>query len=338
MFYLSIGAVILLSVMFWRPLFTAIGKQLVQRSLDRVVSGVRFVSHQAQLNNEQLYWYLERQSDGPADGPPLVVLPGATVSMVVMGAQLRKLCTALPRRRIIIIELPYHGQNVATNMDFTGQASSLASMADFFEALTEAAGLSEPFDLLGYSLGGGIAAHFAAASPKRLRRLLLLAPYFHETLTNDFSAKLSASDWRNIHGWESYSEMKYFFHRWLGLSHKDFPPQIVLRGIYALRKALYPEGYWTAFFNKVNERSSEHKTFLTKHSAALAQMELPTLLITATEDAVCDAQKLRSLESILGAEHCRVHEESCGHFFGPKGKTLLNVSVPEMLSFLIEKK
>ena len=163
---------------------------------------------------------------------------------------------------------------------------------------------------------------------------MLLAPYFYETTSDAFNAQFDGQQWRSIHAWESFDEMCSFFHQWLGLKPIDSPPQLVMRGIHALRGAVYPAGYWSAFFEAASKANVESKTFLKTHSADLAQFQRPTLVITAALDTVCDPQKLLSLEELFKPQICTLRSVECGHFFGPKGATICELAHPHLQSFL----
>ena len=52
-------------------------------------------------------------------------------------------------------------------------------------------GVEENIDLIGYSLGGGVAAHYAGITPTESTAWFSLAPYFQELAADDF---LSAID------------------------------------------------------------------------------------------------------------------------------------------------
>jgi pimeloyl-[acyl-carrier protein] methyl ester esterase len=98
-------------------------------------------------------------------GPPLVLLHGWSMSHAVF-AELAAFLQA--DFRLLIPDLPGHGQSDALapgNMD-----TMLARLTQVFSAE-----LSEPFALLGWSLGGQVAQCWALADPPRLRRLILLA-------------------------------------------------------------------------------------------------------------------------------------------------------------------
>ena len=97
---------ILLLFLFSGPLLTRIGKIIVRRKIAQQISEAGLVEQSLYLPCGSKAWYLERPSYGQADGPPLIVLPGGTLSMVLMGVRLWKLLKSLPRRRILVVELP----------------------------------------------------------------------------------------------------------------------------------------------------------------------------------------------------------------------------------------
>ena len=282
-------------------------------------------------------WVAERVSDGPPDGPPLVVLPGATLNMIVMGVGLERLLTAMPKRRVVIIEHPHHGRNISLDLDFSNQVDSISSMAEYVESIRNALGIEIPFDLLGYSLGGGVSAQYAITYPKQVHRLLLLTPYFYETLSDAFTKQFDARKWRSIHGWESFDEMKQFFHNWLGLHPSDAPPHLVMRGLHALRSDEYPTGYWSAFFDAVSKTRKESDTFLSDRRSDIAQFGRPTLVITAEQDSICDAQKLTCLTEKFGSNVCTLISVESGHFFFFFFATICEISSARLLDFLSKK-
>jgi 2-succinyl-6-hydroxy-2,4-cyclohexadiene-1-carboxylate synthase len=112
------------------------------------------------LNDIQLH--VERQGDGP----PLLVLHGFTGSAAEWAGQLQALC---PLRTLVAVDLVGHGRSSAP-----AQASRYAMercVADLL-ALLDALAIAR-CDLLGYSMGGRVALHLAAAAPERVSRMLL---------------------------------------------------------------------------------------------------------------------------------------------------------------------
>ena len=199
-------------------------------------------------------------------------------------------------------------------------------MVDYVEDVRLAIGIEDNFDLMGYSLGGGIAAQYAAGHPGSVRRLLLLAPYFYETAGDGFRDHMDRRDWRNVQAWESYKEMRHFFFHWLGMDPNSALPGLVLRGIHGVRHQIYPSGYWSRFYDTLEDSSGPSRTVLADTSEAFAALQNPVLLVCAENDLVCDPVKLLQLRSLIGEDNCEILQVECGHAFGPGGKTLFEIS------------
>ena len=324
-----------ISLIFIKPLTAAVGKKLVMKAIQGSLNRTGFVRRSVTLSSGATAWYLERQPRAPSDATPILVLPGATVSMDLMGFRLSRLVRGLTDRHIVVVELPHHGRNVSVDLNFSSPTDTMAGMAEYLHEVRAATmTLATPIDLLGYSLGGGLAAHYAVKYPQHLRRLLLLVPYFYETATDRFVDILDSGNWKEVHGWETYGQMVNFFHQWLGLAPADSPPRVVMRGIHAMRQDQYPSGYWSACLSALQAASPNANTFLDDHKEALAAFGQPTLVVCGSEDAVCDPHKLVRLEALFGRATCTLRTVTCGHSFGPNGTTVFEAAHDELRSFL----
>ena len=103
------------------------------------------------------------------DGDPLVLLHGAGTS----GAIWRRATPLLARgdRRVVAPDLPGYGGSPAA-----GRGFALDAVADALAAGLDEEGVPAPYDLVGHSMGGGIAIVLAASRPELVRRLVLVAP------------------------------------------------------------------------------------------------------------------------------------------------------------------
>ena len=311
-----------------------VGKKLVLANMNKSLDTAGFIRRSVRLPNEHEAWYLERPCTGDADAPPLVILPGATVSMHLMSFRMVELAHELAQRRVLVIELPHHGLNVSTDFDFKSPADSLEGMADYLHDVRTALALETPFDLLGFSLGGGIATQYAVKYPESLGRLLLLVPYFYEIASEPFKKRMDAGEWQDLHGWETYEEMENFFYKWLGMPPTDAPPALVMRGIHALRGDMYPAGYWSACLDALQTASTSANTFLHDRQQDLAAFHGPTLVICGADDAVCDPQKLQHLGSVFDPDSCAICTVASGHSYGAGGITVFEAAHDEMCNFL----
>ena len=101
-------------------------------------------------------------------GEPLVLMHGIATDSRIWTGVLPELARA---RSVYTVDLPGFGRSEPVGEGF--ELSAVA--AAIRDGLTEH-GLTEPCDLVGHSLGGGVAIQFAAAYPEMLRRLTLVAP------------------------------------------------------------------------------------------------------------------------------------------------------------------
>ncbi|GAA0984623.1 alpha/beta hydrolase [Acrocarpospora macrocephala] len=105
---------------------------------------------------------------GPADGVPLLLLPGHTAAAPMWEANLAGLAKSRPVYAVDLIGMP--GLSVQTRRltSAEDQAAWLASLLD---------GLPEPsLDVLGLSIGGWSALNLAVHQPAGIRSLILLEP------------------------------------------------------------------------------------------------------------------------------------------------------------------
>lgn len=105
---------------------------------------------------------------GPKEGPLIVCVHGLTTPSFVW-RQLTKGLTALGFR-VLVYDL--FGRGFSDRPDGPQDKAFFNQQLD--DLLSELA-IDSPFHLIGYSMGGAIAAGFAAAYPTRVRRLVLLA-------------------------------------------------------------------------------------------------------------------------------------------------------------------
>ncbi|HET9818568.1 MAG TPA: alpha/beta fold hydrolase [Rhodanobacteraceae bacterium] len=126
---------------------------------------------------------------GDADAPPLLALHGwldNAASFTRLAPLLAGPC------RVIALDMPGHGHS--THLPERARRYHIVDQVDVVRDAADALGL-ERFDLLGHSLGAGIASLTAAATPARIRRLLLIEGL--GPLADDGSQTLSR--WRDAH-------------------------------------------------------------------------------------------------------------------------------------------
>lgn len=105
---------------------------------------------------------------GDAAAPPLLALHGWLDNA---GSFMRLAPLLAVRRRVIALDLPGHGHSV--HLPERTRRYHVVDQVDGVLDFADALGL-ERFDLLGHSLGAGIASLVAAAAPDRIGKLLLI--------------------------------------------------------------------------------------------------------------------------------------------------------------------
>src|SRR5499427_6539160 len=121
-------------------------------------SGAQGTGHYDEVNGLNLYF----ETHGA--GRPLVLLHGGLGSGEMFGPILPQLAE---RHQVVAVDLQGHGRTADID-----RAIDVRLMADDIAALIDYLGLDRP-DLVGYSLGGGVALHTAAKYPARAGRLVV---------------------------------------------------------------------------------------------------------------------------------------------------------------------
>jgi pimeloyl-ACP methyl ester carboxylesterase len=118
-------------------------------------------------------------------GEPLVLIHGVATTRHVWDTVVPLLA---PARRVVTLDVPGFGQSEPVDSGF-----ELGNVADRIADGLELFGVGVPFDLVGHSLGAGIALLLAARFPGSVRRLVLVAPAGFARVPRLASAALAAS-------------------------------------------------------------------------------------------------------------------------------------------------
>jgi pimeloyl-ACP methyl ester carboxylesterase len=116
--------------------------------------------HYAEVNGINLYY------ETHGSGRPLILLHGGLGSGEMFGPVLPLLAE---RHQVVAIDLQGHGRtaDIDRPIDVRLMAGDIAALIDHLRLATP--------DLVGYSLGGGVALHTAAKYPDKVRRLVLVS-------------------------------------------------------------------------------------------------------------------------------------------------------------------
>ncbi|MDG1354304.1 MAG: alpha/beta hydrolase [Sulfitobacter sp.] len=118
----------------------------------------------AELSQGVTHYHLS----GPTEGPLVMCVHGLTTPSFVWGALTKGLVAM--GFRVLVYDLYGRG--------FSDRPDSLHDKVFFNQQLDDLLvhlSIEEPFHLIGYSMGGAVAAGFTATHPTRVRRLVLLA-------------------------------------------------------------------------------------------------------------------------------------------------------------------
>ncbi|GAA2617242.1 alpha/beta hydrolase [Actinomadura fulvescens] len=196
-------------------------------------------------------------------------------------------------------------EHTVVGVDYPGSGTTprasapfeLDELADELVAAAVAEGL-EKFAIFGYSLGGAVAVRAATRHPERVTALVLTAPFAHP----DTRLRLAASIWSRLYASGDRTLLAEFL-----LLHAGGPdalasiPAAGLADIVTATAASLPPGTpeQTEILPRVDVR------------ADLARINVPTLVISTTEDALVPPSLHR--EVAAGIRGARLAELETGH-------------------------
>lgn len=153
------------------------GQDIATKNRDTVAnpSTVQVDSGYADINGLKMYYEVH------GEGKPLVLLHGSFMNIPMNWAHIIPLLAA--NRKVIIPEMQGHGRTRDISREL-----SYENMADDVSGLLEHLNLDSA-DILGYSMGGGIAFQTAVRHPNKVRRLVVLSgTYTHDGWWPDVEA------------------------------------------------------------------------------------------------------------------------------------------------------
>ncbi|MGK5113590.1 alpha/beta fold hydrolase [Geodermatophilus sp. CPCC 205506] len=119
----------------------------------------------APLNGLEMYYEIHGEAAGP-DAVPVLLLHGAYMSTGTFGPLLPALAET---RQVVVCDLQGHGRTTDADRPITYEG-----LADDAAALLGHLGLA-PADVVGYSMGGGVALQLGVRSPEVVRRLVVMS-------------------------------------------------------------------------------------------------------------------------------------------------------------------
>jgi pimeloyl-ACP methyl ester carboxylesterase len=212
----------------------------------------------AAVNGINLYY--EKHGSG---GVPLVLLHGGVGAIEMFAGNLPALAAG---RQVVGVDLQAHGRTADIDRPLSYEA-----MADDIAALIEHLGLSQA-DVMGYSLGGGVALQTAIRHGERVRKLVVVSTPFKRD------------------GW--YPELRAA----MGQSSPETIEAMKQTPMYQLYAALAPRVEdWPVLHTKLGQLLRQDYDW----SAAVARMQTPALLVCGDADGMPPAH-LAEFFALLG--------------------------------------
>ena len=196
----------------------------------------------ASVNGLDLYYEIHGR------GAPLILLHGGFAASESLGENLSELAKG---RQVIAVHLQGHGRTRDIERPLRYEA-----LADDIAALIRHLGF-EQADVMGYSMGGGVALQTAIRHPALVRKLVVV------------SAAMRRGDW--------YPEVVAGF-----AAMTDNAPQIGANVKNEPIARLYPHIDWVALFTKMGELLARDYDW----SAEVERIAAPTMLVFADADSV----------------------------------------------------
>ena len=215
----------------------------------------------ADINGLRLHYEVRGQG-----GTPLVLLHGGLHNTALDAPVAERFAR---NRQVISVDLQAHGRTADIDRPMRYE-----QMADDIAGLLAALGIAQA-DLLGYSLGGGVALQIAIRQPARVRKLALISTPF-------------ASN-----GW--YPEIQQAFQHFGGALAEMMRPSPVYQTYAAV--APRPEQF-PQLLDKVGELQRRSYDW----SADVARLAMPVLLVYADADSFPPAHIVRFFELLGGGQ------------------------------------
>jgi len=210
----------------------------------------------AKVNGLELYYELH----GPArtEAPPLVLLHGGLGGIAMFGPNLPVLAE---HRRVIGVELQGHGRtpDIDRPLRYESMADDVAALLSHLEI--------DDVDLMGYSLGAGVALQTAIRHPAKARRLVVIS--------------------RQIKRAGFYPEILAVF--------DQMGPEMASGIKQSPLYKMYPKVNWATLFAKTGDMERQNYDW----SADVARIRAPTMLVFADADSVTP-QHMIEMWGLLG--------------------------------------
>jgi pimeloyl-ACP methyl ester carboxylesterase len=211
------------------------------------------------VNGLKLYYEIH------GEGQPLIMLHGGVSASEVFGQNLTDLAKT---RKVIALHLQGHGRtkDIDRPLRFEFMADDVAALMAFLKI--------EKADVLGYSLGGGVALQTAIRHPAAVNRLIVVSAAMQRD--GSFPEVIAAFDQMTAHA-----------------------PQIAQNIKGSPLGQLYPEVNWETLLRKIAEMESHDFDW----SEQVKKLRSPTMLVFADADSI-RPEHIVAFYKALGGGQC----------------------------------
>jgi pimeloyl-ACP methyl ester carboxylesterase len=130
-------------------------------------------SNFADVNGLRMYYEVYRSNDSAGNETPIVLLHGSFMSIPLNWSHIIPLMAK--HRNVIVAEMQGHGRtkDIPRELSYEGMADDVSGLLSHLKI--------DSADILGYSMGAGVAFQFAVRHPEQVRRLVILSgTYAHD--------------------------------------------------------------------------------------------------------------------------------------------------------------
>ena len=295
-----------------------IGKKLVEVGIEEDCKDFELKKLRLENSFQKETFYLKKEGNGL----PIILFPGGSMEstmLCVFSEIFNK-----EKRPLYILEHPGHGKNKSPSIktlkkEVLDGSHWAFAYGEHAQKVLDSIGLNK-FDLIGYSLGGGVASFLMAKKPKMVNRAVLIAPAgVSMVYTKRLLSIIKRGLFKETYAWETLKEFDGLL-SFLGMD-PTMVPQFIKKGIVQSRLKHYGKGYWPTYFNSYKNLDITYPDRVLKK--LVKGKKLPPILVIGMEkDQIIDVNNLPAFSKLLGAQFTKVL--GSGHAAHSKREPLIN--------------